>query len=206
MQNFIKEYIEQKLDRKIVLEKPKDINLGHFATPIAFSLAKELRKNPMMIAEDLALKFKNDKIFEEVQAVKGFVNFKLSENFLAKRIDEALADSENFAKGKDKNQKILLEYVSANPTGPLHIGHARGAVFGDALLRVGRYLGYEIQSEYYLNDAGSQMDLLGLSVYLVGRESILKVEVEYPEQYYRNSHFGLLQAHYNFLNHTQEYH
>ena len=188
MQKIIKKFIEQKLDRQIVLEKPKDRNLGHFATPVAFSLAKELRKNPMMIADDLASQFQDDDIFESVQAIKGFINFKLSEQFLANHIDEALLNQDNFARGENKNEKILLEYVSANPTGPLHIGHARGAIFGDTLLRVGKYLGYDIQSEYYINDAGAQMDLLGLSVYLAGRESILKVEVEYPEQYYRGDY------------------
>ena len=188
MQKLIKEYIELKLDRQIVLEKPKDRNLGHFATPVAFSLAKELRKNPIIIADDLASKFQDDEIFEDVQAVKGFINFKLSENFLSQKIDEALENKNNFARGDNKNERILLEYVSANPTGPLHIGHARGAVFGDALLRVGRYLGYDVISEYYVNDAGSQMDLLGLSVYLAGRESILKLKVEYPEQYYRGDY------------------
>ncbi len=188
MQNIIKQHIEQKLDRKIVLEKPKDISLGHFATPIAFSLAKEFRKNPMIIAEDLASIFVNDNTFESVQAVNGFINFKLSEEFLSNKIDEALNKQDDFARGSNKKEKILLEYVSANPTGPLHIGHARGAVFGDALLRVGCYLGYDIQSEYYVNDAGAQMGLLGLSVYLAGRESILKVAVEYPEQYYRGDY------------------
>jgi arginyl-tRNA synthetase len=190
VQNIVKKYIEDILDKKIVLEKPKDISLGHFATPIAFSLAKELRKNPMLIAEDLASKFENkdDTIFESITSVKGFINFKLSNKFLTSQVDSALDLQENFAKGKTKNQSILLEFVSANPTGPLHIGHARGAVFGDALLKVGKYLGYDITSEYYVNDAGAQMDLLGLSVYLAGREYILKVEVEYPEQYYRGDY------------------
>jgi arginyl-tRNA synthetase len=188
LQNIIKQHIEQKLDRQIVLEKPKDISLGHFATPIAFSLAKELRKNPMIIAQELASKFQNDKIFDSVQAIKGFVNFKLSEEFLEQKINDALKNQDKFAKGKIKNQKILLEYVSANPTGPLHIGHARGAVFGDALLKVGRYLGYDIKSEYYVNDAGAQMQLLATSLNLVGREFILNETVEYPEQFYRGDY------------------
>ena len=188
MQKFIKNYIEQKLDIKIVLEKPKDINLGHFATPVAFSLAKQLRKNPMIIAQELVLKFQDEDIFEEVSAVKGFLNFKLSQVFLSKQVNEALSLQENFAKGEDKNQKILLEYVSANPTGPLHIGHARGAVFGDALLRVGRYLGYDITSEYYVNDAGAQMKLLATSLKLAGREFILNEKVTYPEQFYRGEY------------------
>ena len=188
MQNTVKKHIEEVLEREVVLEKPKDITLGHFATPVAFSLAKELRKNPMMIADDLAAKFENSEIFESVTAVKGFVNFKLSNDFLTSEIDEALSLQEEFAKGESKNEKILLEFVSANPTGPLHIGHARGAVFGDALFRVGKYLGYDIKNEYYVNDAGAQMDLLGLSVYLAGREFILNVPVEYPENYYRGDY------------------
>lgn len=188
MQNTVKKYIENILEREVVLEKPKDISLGHFATPVAFSLAKELRKNPMIIAEDLANKFENSDIFEQVTAVKGFVNFQLSNSFLTSKIDEALALQEDFAKGELKNEKILLEFVSANPTGPLHIGHARGAVFGDALLKVGRYLGYDVSSEYYVNDAGAQMQLLATSLNLAAKEYLLKEKVEYPEQFYRGDY------------------
>jgi arginyl-tRNA synthetase len=188
VQNFIKKHINEVLEREVVLEKPKDLSLGHFATPVAFSLAKEFRKNPMMIAEELASKFENSEVFEEVSAVKGFINFKLSNDFLSSQIKEALSKGEEFARGETKDEKILLEFVSANPTGPLHIGHARGAVFGDALLKVGKYLGYDITSEYYVNDAGAQMDLLALSLYLAGRENILNKDVEYPEKYYRGDY------------------
>ncbi len=188
MQNIVKKHIDDVLEKEVVLEKPKDISLGHYATPVAFSLAKELRKNPMIIAEELAGKFTDSEMFESVSAVKGFVNFKLSNEFLSTQIKNALEAKEQFAAGKTKNQKILLEFVSANPTGPLHIGHARGAIFGDALLKVGRYLGYDITSEYYVNDAGAQMDLLALSLYLAGREHILKKDVEYPEKYYRGDY------------------
>ncbi len=188
MQNRVKKHIEEVLQKAVVLEKPKDISLGHFATPVAFSLAKELRKNPMIIADELAQKFENSEIFESVTAVKGFVNFKLSNDFLRSKIDEALSLQEEFAKGERKSEKILLEFVSANPTGPLHIGHARGAVFGDALCRVGKYLGYELQSEYYVNDAGAQMQLLATSLNLAAREFILKEDVEYPEQFYRGEY------------------
>jgi len=188
MQNEIKRFIEQKLDKSIVLEKPKDISLGHFATPVAFSLAKELRKNPMVIAEDLAKLFQddNDK-FEKVSAVKGFLNFKLSKEYLLNKINTSLKNQENFAKSNN-SEKILLEYVSANPTGPLHIGHARGAVFGDTLARVGKYLGYDIQTEYYVNDAGAQMGLLATSLYLAAKEFVLNEEVQYPESFYRGEY------------------
>jgi arginyl-tRNA synthetase len=188
MQNEIKRFIEQKLEKSIVLEKPKDISLGHFATPIAFSLAKELRKNPMVIAEDLAKLFVDDNhIFESVVAIKGFLNFKLSNNYLLDKINDAIKLDTSYAKSSNK-QKILLEYVSANPTGPLHIGHARGAVFGDALCRVGKHLGYDISTEYYVNDAGSQMGLLATSLYLSAKEHIFEESVEYPESFYRGDY------------------
>ncbi|MFK2822917.1 arginine--tRNA ligase [Arcobacter sp. YIC-80] len=188
MQSLVKEFIEKTLEKDVVLEKPKDSSLGHFATPIAFSLAKEFRKSPMLIAEELAAKFDNTSMFEKVEAVKGFINFKLSTSFLESLVDDALNSKMNFAKSKPKHEKILLEYVSANPTGPLHIGHARGAVFGDTLFRVGDYLGYDITTEYYINDAGAQMDLLGLSVSLAARDFIFEEDVDYPETYYRGDY------------------
>ena len=188
MQNIVKKHIEDILERNVVLEKPKDISLGHYATPLAFSLAKELRKSPIIIAEDLASQFKNVEIFESVQAIKGFLNFKLSGKFIEKLVDEALQNQNDFCKRDKQNTNILLEYVSANPTGPLHIGHARGAILGDTLARVGRHLGYDIHKEYYINDAGSQMDLLGLSVCLAAREFIYEETVQYPETYYRGDY------------------
>lgn len=188
MQKIVKKYIEEVLKKELVLEKPKNISLGHFATPIAFSLAKELKKSPMVIAEELAEKFVDSDIFERVEAVKGFINFTLSKGFLEMSSKKALLVGEDFAKEDKKEEKILLEFVSANPTGPLHIGHARGAIQGDALARVGRYLGFDITTEYYVNDAGAQMDLLGLSLALAGQETILKQNVEYPEKYYRGEY------------------
>ena len=109
MQNIVKKHIEEILEKDIVLEKPKDITLGHFATPVAFSLAKELKKSPMVIAEELASKFANSSIFEKVESVKGFINFTLSKSFLQKMVDEALKLGLNFSKGEKKSEKILLE-------------------------------------------------------------------------------------------------
>ena len=188
MQNLVKEFIEKKLNTNIVLEKPKDISFGHYATPVAFSLAKELKKSPMAIADELVLSLSESNMFEKVEAVKGFINFKLSSTFLQSLVDDALNNKETFAKQTAKNEKILLEFVSANPTGPLHIGHARGAIAGDSLARVGKYLGYDITTEYYINDAGAQMDLLGLSVSLAARDFIFKEDVTYPETYYRGEY------------------
>jgi len=181
-------HLHDKLGREVVLEKPRDRSFGHFATPIAFSLAKELRKSPMVIADELASSFENSEIFSSVEAVKGYLNFKLSEDFLSEYGTWALDNPTSFAK-QENNQKILLEYVSANPTGPLHIGHSRGAVYGNTLYRLAKHLGYDITAEYYVNDAGNQIDLLGLSIQLYARENILnEADVEYPESYYRGDY------------------
>lgn len=180
--------MREKLGREVVLEKPKDRSFGHFATPIAFSLAKELRKSPMVIAEELASSFDDDTtVFSSVESVKGYLNFRLSENFLSEYAAWALENPTEFGK-QEKEQKVLLEFVSANPTGPLHIGHARGAVYGDTLYRLAKHLGYDITAEYYVNDAGNQIDLLGLSIQLYGQENILKQDVQYPEAYYRGDY------------------
>ena len=187
MKQRVSALLREKFGREVVLEKPRDRSFGHFATPIAFSLAKELRKSPMVIAEELASSFDNHEIFTSVESVKGYLNFRLSENFLSEYSTWALENQSEFAK-QEKNEKILLEFVSANPTGPLHIGHARGAVYGDTLLRLGRHLGFDITAEYYVNDAGNQIDLLGLSIQLEGRANILNEDVEYPESYYRGEY------------------
>ena len=191
MKQKVSRYLEDKLGQDVVLQKPKDRSFGHFATPIAFSLAKELRKSPMVIADELASSFEEGEIFSHVEAVKGYLNFRLSEKFLNEYTTWALQNPQDFAKGEHKG-KILLEFVSANPTGPLHIGHARGAVYGDTLLRLGRHLGYDITAEYYVNDAGNQIDLLGLSIQLEGRSALLGEDVEYPESYYRGEYLSKL--------------
>jgi len=178
--------IRALLGRDVVLEKPKDKNLAHYASPLAFSLAKELKKAPKMIAEDFAQKLNSANF--SASALNGYINLRLSGEFLNHIATAALKNQENFAKGKKRETKTMIEYVSANPTGPLHIGHVRGAVYGDTLARVGRHLGHEILTEYYINDAGNQIDLLGISIILVGKEKILGQTVEYPESYYKGDY------------------
>jgi arginyl-tRNA synthetase len=191
--------LRETFNTDVILEKPKDRSFGHFATPIAFSLAKELRKSPMAIAEEIAGSFGDHEMFGAVESVKGYINFRLSESFLDEYASWALEHGEAFGSG-DKKGTILLEFVSANPTGPLHIGHARGAVYGDTMLRLGRHLGYDITAEYYVNDAGNQIDLLGVSIQLEGRSSLLGEAVEWPEKYYRGEYMVDLakEAHESF--------
>jgi arginyl-tRNA synthetase len=187
LKELVHSEIKRLIDKDVVIERPKDKSMGHFATPVAFSLAKEFRKAPKMIAEDLSKELEKSEIFDKVTPVNGFINLKLSSKFMDDVVNKALADEDNFGKS-DNNQKILLEYVSANPTGPLHIGHARGAIVGDAIFKIAKHLGYDIDSEYYVNDAGNQIYLLGLSIYLSGQESILGNDIEWPEEYYRGEY------------------
>ncbi len=189
MKQRVATLLRERFERDVVLEKPKDRSFGHFSTPIAFSLAKELRKSPMIIAQELASAFGEAEMFSNVESVKGYINFKLSESFLNEYAQYALDNESEFGRAKNR-EKILLEFVSANPTGPLHIGHARGAVYGDTLLRLGRHLGHDITAEYYVNDAGNQIDLLGLSIQLEGQDSILKEDVKWPESFYRGEYMS----------------
>ncbi|AAP77306.1 arginine--tRNA ligase [Helicobacter hepaticus] len=206
MHHHIKALLQSALNIKntidIVLERPKNKDLGHFATPLALSLAKIEKTNPKLIAEEIAKILTNYAEFEKVETLNGFVNLTLSTTFLQhiaqKQLQHCMtleADSinPNISQYTQKTQitpkeHILIEFVSANPTGPLHIGHARGAVYGDALTRVGRFLGYDILTEYYINDAGAQIYMLGLSIFLAGREHILKTQVEYPQSYYKGEY------------------
>lgn len=191
MKQRVSALLRSRFERDVVLEKPKDRSFGHFATPIAFSLAKELRKSPMVIAEELVASFGESEMFASVKSVQGYINFKLSEDFLNEYASWALEHETQFG-SEARHERVLLEFVSANPTGPLHIGHARGAVYGDTLLRLGRHLGYDITAEYYVNDAGNQIDLLGLSLQLEGQSAILKENVQWPESFYRGEYLSTL--------------
>ncbi len=186
MHKRVKEIFKEHINYDVILERPKEKSFGHLSTPIAFSLAKELKKSPKIIAEEISKKIGSNSSFESVNAISGYVNVKLSDEFLNEYATDALKNESDFGRG-DRSEKILLEFVSANPTGPLHIGHARGAIVGDAILKIGRYLGYKIDSEYYINDAGRQLYLLGLSIFLAGRE-LLGFSVEWPNEYYRGEY------------------
>lgn len=186
MYKHIKNLLDSTINEDVILEIPKNSKMGHFSTPIAMMLAKKQNKNPNEIAGDIKKKLESLYEFKAINIVNGFINLELSDDFLSKSAKDAISNPNNFAKN-NHNKKILLEFVSANPTGPLHIGHARGAIFGDTLARVATHLGYDIKREYYINDAGSQIDMLGNSILLAGRE-ILGFQVEYPEEFYRGDY------------------
>ncbi len=183
MYNSIKRILDSALDADIVLNIPRDSKMGHFATPHALTLAKTLKKNPNEIANEIKQTLQNLPQFREISVLNGFVNLTLSDEFLAEIargilenggfggesragcVDSNTDSADSRANRSDSKQTILLEFVSANPTGPLHIGHARGAIYGDTLARIGRFLGHKIITEYYINDAGNQIDTLARSVF-----------------------------------------
>lgn len=186
MYRHIKQLLDSAIDEDIVLEIPKNSKMGHLSTPIALILAKKHNKNPSKVAEDIVKKINTLYEFKAINVVNGFINFELSDEFLSKVVKNTLSNPNNFAKSNN-DKSILLEFVSANPTGPLHIGHARGAIFGDILARIGEHLGYNIKREYYINDAGSQIHMLGNSILLAGRE-MLGFKVIYPDEFYRGDY------------------
>lgn len=189
MQN-IKQIVDEALGISSILEKPRDRKFGHFALP-TFSFAKSLRKSPQSIAEEFAQKLESLPQIASVNVVGGYVNFSLSDTFLGICAWEFLqqdSKSSNSKQIQNESEKILLEYVSANPTGPLHIGHARGAIFGDSLARIGKFLGFHIVSEYYINDAGVQIENLGKSIYYAGRHLFFGESYELPEGCYKGEY------------------
>lgn len=161
----------------IVLEVPPQKEFGDFATNFAMQSAKVFHKNPRQIAEELVRRIQGSWLDHAQIAGPGFLNFYLKGNVLYDAFQQILAAGESFGQLPPKDApKIQVEYVSANPTGLLHVGHGRGAAAGSALVNLLRAAGYPVESEYYINDAGNQMDNLARSVNaryleLLGREA-----------------------------------
>ncbi len=169
---------------KIVLEVPPQKEFGDFATNFAMQSARVFHKNPRQIAEELAKRLKGDWLDHTQIAGPGFLNFYLKGNVLYDSFQKILEAGEAFGQLPAKDApKIQVEYVSANPTGPLHVGHGRGAAAGSALVNLLRAAGYPVESEYYINDAGNQMNNLARSVNARYLE-LLGREVEFPEDGY----------------------
>ena len=153
---------------RVVVEPPKDPTHGDMATNAAMVLAKDARKNPRELAEAIAAALRAEPIVEKVDvAGPGFINLTLKSHVWGEALTQALAAGKDYGRGDiGQGASINVEYVSANPTGPLHVGHCRGAVFGDALASLLAFAGYNVTREYYINDAGAQVDVLARSAYL----------------------------------------
>ena len=169
MKNFIKESIIRAVsssknerilslaDIPFVVESPKKRSQGDFSTNIALVGAKQLKISPKELANELIPILNSLKLFDSVGlAGPGFLNFKLTTDALFSTIDKIYTQGSDYGSNQvGLNKKIHIEFVSANPTGPLHIGHGRGAAVGSALARIYKFCGYDVLQEYYVNDAGS---------------------------------------------------
>lgn len=149
----------------INIEIPKNKDNGDFSTNIALQLAKQLHRNPMDIAKELASNI-NDSLIEKIDvAAPGFINFYVSKNYLFDNINTVINLGEKYGSCNIGNgEKVNIEFVSANPTGILHMGNARGGAYGDSLARIMSFCGFDVTKEYYLNDAGNQIGKLGRSI------------------------------------------
>lgn len=151
---------------EIKIENPKDTKNGDYATNIAMVLTKLAKRNPREIAQAIVdnLDVQKADVSKVDIAGPGFINFYMDNSYLTGIITEALTKKVDFGKGEPKDERILVEYVSANPTGSLHIGHARNAAVGDTLSNVLSAAGYDVLREYYINDAGKQIENLAYSI------------------------------------------
>ena len=173
---------------KIKLQENNDKKHGDLASNIALILAKPLKKNPQEIANSIKDSFITDEEITKIEvAGPGFINFFLSTKTHSEVLNEISAKKELFGKSETKNQNVLIEYVSSNPTGPLHVGHGRGAAFGSVLGALLKEAGFKVDEEYYVNDFGRQMNILAASLWLryaqLLNESITMIENGYQGEY-----------------------
>lgn len=194
MERQAREIVEkavQKLgveDIPIEFEVPREEKFGDLATPVAMGLSKVLKRAPRKIAEEIVASIEKD-FFEKIDiAGPGFINFTFSKKYLFSQLKRLLSEGAGFIR-RDMGQgrKVQVEFVSANPTGPLHLGHGRGAAVGAALSNLLEAAGYSVEREYYVNDAGRQVKLLGLSVF-AKYQQVLGVEYPFPEDGYRGDY------------------
>ncbi len=171
---------------RVGVEPPRDSSHGDVATNAAMVLAKPLGTNPRALAELIVEKLRQDpEVAEVTVAGPGFINVRLSVGYWQKVLADMIRKATAFGRSElGAGRKVNVEYVSANPTGPMHVGHCRGAVVGDALANLLAFTGYEVTKEYYINDAGSQVDVLARSAFLRYREALGESVGEIPPGLY----------------------
>ena len=171
---------------RIVVEPPRDAAHGDMATNAAMVLAKEAKAKPRDLAEQIASKLRADDLIASVDiAGPGFINLTLKPRAWSDTLRTVLREGDSYGKSAvGAGARVNVEYVSANPTGPMHVGHCRGAVFGDALCSLLAFAGYDVTREYYINDAGAQVDVLARSAFLRYSEALGENIGDIPEGLY----------------------
>ena len=191
MKEFLKDLIAKSLEKceinddiNIMVEIPSNNTNGDYSSNIALQLTRVLKENP----RDIALKIKNNIISDKIDKIEiagpGFLNFYMKNDYLFENINKVIKEGNNYGSSNiGNNLKVNAEYVSANPTGYLHIGHARGASYGDSLTRILKFAGFDVTREYYINDAGNQINNLEKSI-IVRYHNLCGLEDELPENGY----------------------
>lgn len=202
----MKEYLRQKVTSSlqmlgitsdVTFDKPRQPEHGDLTTNVAMVLAKNLKKNPRQLAGEIIKHLDIDPAFINTPEVAGpgFINFRFTDRFYHHQLGQLLAHEERFGRSDiGKGKRTLVEFVSANPTGPLTVGHGRNAVFGDTVANLLEWTGHEVTREYYFNNAGRQMRVLGDSVRLRYLE-LLGQSVTFPDDYYQGAYIKDIACH-----------
>ena len=191
LNNALKDLVES-FDKDIIqVSRPKQIQHGDFSTNVSLPLAKILKKAPIEIAKEIVDRIPSSTLIEKVEiAGPGYINFFLSSLARVELVNKILVEKEDFGKSTfGKNQKVQVEFVSANPTGPLHVGHGRGAAIGDSIARLLEATGWDVTKEFYYNDAGAQINSLGLSVQARAKK-ISPDDKEFPKDGYQGEYIN----------------
>ncbi len=183
----LEEFLDEETIEKAV-ERTKDNKHGDFTSNIAMRFAKLMKKNPRELAEQLVRMIPNNNLVNKINiAGPGFINFHLSDDSFHNEIINVIESNHTYGRKLHNNKSILLEFVSANPTGPLHVGHGRHAAYGATLGNILEAVGYKVHREYYVNDAGRQMDILCVSVIIRKLES-KKFNISLPSSGYQGDY------------------
>ena len=183
----LEEFLDEETIEKAV-ERTKDNKHGDFTSNIAMRFAKLMKKNPRDLAEQLVRMIPNNNLVNKINiAGPGFINFHLSDDSFHNEIINVIESNYTYGRKLHNNKSILLEFVSANPTGPLHVGHGRHAAYGATLGNILEAVGYKVHREYYVNDAGRQMDILCVSVIIRKLES-KKFNISLPSSGYQGDY------------------
>ena len=191
IQDLINEGLINEMPPKVRLDHTKDKSHGDYATNIALMLAKQAKTSPLELAKVIVNQLEDASFIKKTEiAGPGFINFFLSDASSTSIVSEIIELGEMYGKSEiGKGQSILLEYVSANPTGPLHVGHGRGAAYGATVSNLLRNIGFKVDNEYYVNDAGRQMDILTVSIFL-RYLSLCGEQIRFPDNGYQGQYIN----------------